>query len=178
MRILLVSTLALLLFSPAIFAQEEQVAMLIEDTPTIVGGEQAESLPSLADGCVPVEVEYLSNSVETLMTGTFTAVVFLVLLVELLRWLIKPLRRKKGVSLPEWGRGGIAGICFIFGQILAFAGIAPAVREGAIATFMAGLTVTSLAVLFNETIFAWIRGFLEKKFGSTEEAPEAKKKGH
>lgn len=119
--------------------------------------------------CIPTDSKYLESTPEALVTGTGFSVVTLVLMVELLRWLIKPLRRKKNAPLPEWGRGVIAGLSVLVGQIMAFAGIVPAVREGVVATILAGFVATSISVLFNETIFAWARNFIEKKFENKKE---------
>jgi len=89
--------------------------------------------------------------------STLYAVLGLVLAVELLRWLAPPLRRKAGVSLPQWGRYVVLALVVVVGQALAFAGALPVLLPGAGGQAMAGFVVSALAVLFNETIFDGLR---------------------
>jgi hypothetical protein len=100
-----------------------------------------------------------------LFTATGQSVIGIVLIVELLRYLIKPLRRRRGFKLTEPKRAILVVLPLLFGQALAFSEVAPALRPGNVAKVFLGLVITALAVLFNETVWSWVRKWIEKKFG-------------
>lgn len=125
-----------------------------------------ESSPAPVDAAPCVDSGEASASVKELIVGSLEAIVMIVFLIELFRYAVAPFRRKKGVVLTEGKRSLIVLIGLVLGQVMAFAGVVPPVRPGELAKVLSGAVATSGAILFNETIWKWIRSYFSKKFGS------------
>ncbi len=126
------------------------------------------AIPLVAYGQTPgAAPAFVTPSIEDLAIGCVTGIVAIVLLVELARYVVPGMRRRKGEPLGEGARIGVVVIALGFGELLAFFGVAPAVSPGPMGKVTAGIVVTGIAVLFNETVMAAVRSAVRKRAGTT-----------
>lgn len=118
--------------------------------PLKVYGQEA--LDPCACVC-PVEV-----SIEEIAKGTAIAVIGLVFIVEGLRVLVPPWRRRRGAQLSDRARLALGVLVVGLAEALAFAGVAPAVRPGPVATVFSGIVVAMAAISLNELVWKGIVG--------------------
>lgn len=130
---------------------------------------RAESPPGVSepavDPCAKL-VAFIPPSTEDFAKGAAYSVFAIVLLVELARYLAPALRRRKGTPLSDHARIAIVCIAVGFGELCGFSGLAPAAQPGAVGQAVAGIVVAALAVLFNETIIAFIRAQVRQRAGA------------
>jgi hypothetical protein len=126
---------------------------------------QAQAPAAVVDPCATL-VAFVPPSVEDFAKGAAYSVFAIVLLVELARYLAPALRRRKGTPLSDHARIAIVCIAVAFGEVCGFSGVAPAAQPGAVGQAVAGIVVSALAVLFNETIIAFIRAQVRQRAGA------------
>ncbi len=128
---------------------------------------RADEPPGAALVAQTLDAGFKSPSMEDLAIGMTASIVAIVLLVELFRYMFPALRRKRGTPLSDHARIGVVMLALGFGEACAFFGVAPPVTPGWMGQVTAGIVATGIAVLFNETVFAFIRAQVRKRLGGT-----------
>lgn len=123
------------------------------------GGSPASAETAVPAFVPPGALDYLS--------GLLTAMIATVLLVELARYAIKPLRKVAGQPVSEGVRIATVLLALAAGQALAFGHVAPAASPGTVGIATAGFLASASAVLFETLIFSYIKRYVAAKFGGT-----------
>jgi hypothetical protein len=116
-----------------------------------------------AQDALPVIVATTPNSLGSLIEQSIYAVVVVVLAVEVLRWVVPGLKRKKGEQLEAKAKFSVLGIALAAGLLTGIGGIAPAVSDGMSGKIAAGFVAFALGLTFNETVMAALRHAMKAK---------------
>lgn len=119
----------------------------------------------------PVEAFVMPRFAE-LVEGLLIALFAVVLLVEVARYAIKPLRKVKGQPPSEASRIGTVLLALAAGQLLAVWGIAPQLAEGIGGKVVGGFFASGLGVTFEQLVWQYIRRALVAKFGRKADKDE------